>query len=129
MPGFIVNTNRAEESDDHPSERYMLTERVALVTGEDFFRLIDTIEENDMVFLYANKCGIIARGIATGESYYPAERFCGERARCMRLREFEKLSRPIQYSELPTQRILNRAVVPIPDEEAQRIWDIASGRL
>ena len=130
MPGFIVNTNRSEESDDHPSETYMLTERVALVTGgEPWFQQLDAIRESDIVLLYANDVGIVARGIATGERYNPPGRFCGERPRCMKLREFAALRSPIPHSELPVQRILNRAVVPIPDEEAKRIWDIASGRL
>lgn len=137
MPGFIVNTNRSEEPPPFPSETYMLEEGVALVTGEKvtgedpWLRLLDKIGVNDMVFLYANDEGIIARGKATGETYYPDQEFCGNPGRCLKLREFAKLSNPIKFAELPIQPppILSRAVVKISDDAAQRIWNIASGRL
>lgn len=134
MPGFIVNTNLSEEPDDHPSQTYMLTEGVALVTGgEPWFQQLEAIRESDIVFLYANNVGIIARGIAIGEPFTPPERFCGERARCMKLRKCERLSRPITFSQSWTEHGIRLpvrwAVNKIDEEKTQKIWDIASGRL
>jgi hypothetical protein len=108
----------------------MLENGVALVIGEEWFHLIDNIDENAMVFLYANDVGIVARGIATTDRYNHPENICENPARCVKLLKFAKLSNPIRHSELPIQLILNRAVVKILDDAAtQSIWDIASGRL
>jgi hypothetical protein len=110
---FIVNTNRAEEPDGHPSEAYMLEKHVALVTGVAWFSLIDVIEAGSMVFLYRNTKGIIARGIAT-EDKSPPENFSGGPARRVKLRQFDKVPQPFK-----PEHVQPKAVFEIPEDEGQ----------
>jgi hypothetical protein len=130
MRGFIVNTNRSEEPTDHLSEEYMLKHGVALVTGEEYFGKINQIEENDVVFLYANEVGIIARGLATGVPWNAEELICDCPARFMSLTQFRTLrSNPLRFSEIPGGAVVIAAVNPIGGELAQQIWDMTSKRL
>jgi hypothetical protein len=125
---FIVNTDRAAQEPDYQSEKYMLKHQVAPVTGEDFFPRINRIEENDKVFLWANRVGIVARGIATGPATDVDELIDECPARCVKLSDFDEILPPIKFCEVPPIVVM-AAVNSIRQDKAQKIWDIASGRL
>ncbi|MFD7523856.1 hypothetical protein [Paenibacillus chitinolyticus] len=60
---YIINTNKAN---NFRAENDMMTNRKCAAYHSPWKHYIDTIEANDIVYLYSNEIGIIARGIATG---------------------------------------------------------------
>ncbi|MDR0138847.1 hypothetical protein RFW18_13915 [Metabacillus idriensis] len=93
----IVNTN---QSRNPACEQDMLLKRKCSAYFKDWKHHIENIQPYDIVFLYSNKKGIIAKGLATGileiadyeghknEEYY------------MNLDRFEILKKPFPASEV-----------------------------
>jgi hypothetical protein len=63
MSTYIVNTNLTH---DKKCELDMLENKKCAAYNKPWKFYIDQIEAGDIVFLYSNATGIIARGIATG---------------------------------------------------------------
>lgn len=64
---YIINTNKSNNPKENPNdEKNMLSEEKCAAYFEPWKYKIDLIEPNDLVFLYSNENGIIARGVATG---------------------------------------------------------------
>lgn len=64
MPNtYIINTNKSYDLNSEPD---MLKNKKCAAYGEKWKKSIEQIKTNDIVFLYSNTRGIIARGMATG---------------------------------------------------------------
>ncbi|MFY4775175.1 hypothetical protein [Metabacillus sp. RGM 3146] len=61
MKAHIINTNQSSNL-----QIDMLKNQKCAAYYGNWKKLISTIKANDMVFLYSNGKGIIARGVATG---------------------------------------------------------------
>jgi hypothetical protein len=62
---YIVNTNRTNRPNGE-DELDMVTKQKCAAYFSPWKESIEAINPNDLVFLYRNQVGIIARGIATG---------------------------------------------------------------
>lgn len=103
---YVINTNKKYYSN---CELEMIQEKKCSAYYSPWKEGIDKIKANDLIFLYSNEVGIIARGVASGicevkdfngdvdEEYY------------MELDRFKNLKLPLKASEI--SRILNRNVV------------------
>ncbi|CAM3869931.1 hypothetical protein [Mesobacillus thioparans] len=94
---YIINTNKTHNPD---CEKEMLQNHKCAAFYNPWKYYIDTIEANDLVFLYSSNVGIIGRGIATGivelndyEGNENEEHF-------MYLNRFELLKRPLKAAEV-----------------------------
>jgi hypothetical protein len=94
---YILNTNK---NNNKHAEQMMLQEKKCAAFYSPWKYYIDTIEANDIVFLYSSGVGIVARGIATGiveirdyEGYPDEERY-------MNLDRFQLLNQPLSAANV-----------------------------
>jgi hypothetical protein len=87
---------------------------------------IDEIEANDMIFLYSNGHGIIARGIATGiteTSYYEGNE---DEEHYMNLDRFQLLKKPLKSSKINDiighKLKYNQTLISLPHMFGVKIW-------
>ena len=90
---FIVNTNI---SNSPVNELNMLSEEKVAAYYSPWKYSINEMEANDIVYLYSNGRGIIARGIATGI----IEKSKDQVEHYMNLDRFEKLKMPLESSKI-----------------------------
>lgn len=94
---YIVNTNR---SNNTANEQEMLTQKKVSAYYTPWKYFIDEIETGDIVFLYGNGQGIIARGIATGVVEVADIGTEEKEEHYMHLDRFEILARPLPPSKI-----------------------------
>ncbi|MCP1183995.1 hypothetical protein [Paenibacillus sp. 1781tsa1] len=89
---YIINTNKSHNPN---AENDMLNNMKCAAYYSHWKHYIDTIEANDIVYLYSNGVGIIARGIATG--IVEIDDYNGEEneEHYMHLDRFEKMNKPL----------------------------------
>lgn len=120
---YIINTNK---KNNISCEQEMINEKKCSAYYSPWKEGIEKIKANDLVFLYSNEVGIIARGSASGicetkdyegetdEEYY------------MELDRFQELRIPLKASQI--SEILNRNVVlgetqkKLDYEDGIKIW-------
>lgn len=94
---YIINTNKSNNPLD---EKNMINNMKCAAYYSPWKHYIDTIEANDIVYLYSSGEGIIARGIATGiveVSNYNNEE---NEEHYMHLNRFQELKTPLGPSEI-----------------------------
>lgn len=112
MPkAYLVNTNKSQNP---RNEAEMLEEQKVAAYYSPWKYLINHIESNDMVYLYSNGNGIIARGIGSGIVEKAGE---DDLEHYMPLLQFEKLEEP-----LPPSSILQLAQ-GVTDENYKIKWN------
>lgn len=94
---YIINTNKAHNPE---CEGDMLRNEKCAAYYNPWKYYIDTIEANDLVFLYSSSIGIIARGVATGiveiadyEGVENAEHY-------IHLNRFDRLTKPLKAADI-----------------------------
>ncbi|GAB3059165.1 hypothetical protein ACFOU0_04730 [Salinicoccus sesuvii] len=126
---YFINTNKAHNP---KSEREMVQNHKCAAYYTPWKYYIDTIEANDLVFLYSSDVGVIGRGIATGivelKDYEDNE----NEEHYMHLNRFELLEKPLKAAEV-TSVIRNTAgddfkiqwnqtMILIPHQFGIRVW-------
>jgi hypothetical protein len=91
---YLVNTNKSQNPHN---EAEMLEEQKVAAYYSPWKYLINHIEANDMVFLYSNGNGIIARGIGSGIIEKAGE---DDLEHYMPLVQFENLEEPLPPSAI-----------------------------
>ncbi|OBZ10926.1 hypothetical protein [Bacillus sp. FJAT-26390] len=94
---YIINTNKTHNPNDEP---LMLQNEKCAAYYTPWKYYIDTIEANDIVYLYSNDTGIIARGIATGIVETADYNGDVNEEHYMNLNRFERLATPLRADEL-----------------------------
>ncbi|EIV7688707.1 hypothetical protein MA092_002777 [Salmonella enterica] len=104
---FILNTNKTNSKSDH---ELMINEGIAAAFEDGYIGKIDRIKKGDVVFLYESGKGIIACGIATGESIdeEEPEKYGHKSMRYQYLKNFRRLSSPVSAKEV--KRIVGRSI-------------------
>lgn len=94
---YIVNTNKSNNIVD---EAEMLKKKKCAAYYSPWKFYIDEIEANDLVLLYSNSKGIIARGIATGVPETADYQGEVDEERYMELDRFQILKSPLDASKI-----------------------------
>ncbi|MEY2195746.1 hypothetical protein AB7942_23880 [Neobacillus sp. BF23-41] len=94
---YIINTNK---NNNINAEQTMLQEAKCAAYYTPWKYYIDTIEANDIVFLYSSGVGIVARGIATGIVEVRDYEGQPDEERYMYLDRFELLNRPLSAASV-----------------------------
>ena len=94
---YIVNTNQKHNLN---SEQDMIKNEKCATYYAPWKFYIDEIEANDIVFLYSNKKGIIARGIATGIPEITDYEGNPDEEHYMNLNRFQVMDKPLPASEI-----------------------------
>lgn len=104
---FILNTNKTNSKSDH---ELMINEGIAAAFEDGYIGKINRIKKGDVVFLYESGKGIIACGIATGESIdeEEPEKYGHKSMRYQYLKNFRRLSSPVSAKEV--KRIVGRSI-------------------
>ncbi|MEH7250422.1 hypothetical protein V7114_27085 [Neobacillus niacini] len=100
---YIINTNLTNRPGGE-TERDMLKNEKCAAYFSPWKERINQIQPNDLVFLYSNGTGIIARGIATGvveiADYMNEDGLHINEEYYMYLNRFETLSSPVSSSDI-----------------------------
>lgn len=104
---FILNTNKTNSKSDH---ELMINDGIAATFEDGYIGKIDRIQKGDIVFLYESGQGIIACGIATGESIdeEEPEKYGHKSMRYQYLKNFRRFSSPVSAKEV--KRIVGRSI-------------------
>ncbi|CAH2714783.1 hypothetical protein BACCIP111895_01959 [Neobacillus rhizosphaerae] len=94
---YIINTNK---NNDINAEQTMLQEEKCAAFYTPWKYYIDTIEANDIVFLYSSGVGIVARGIATGIVEVRDYGGQPDEERYMYLNRFQLLNQPLSAANV-----------------------------
>ncbi len=94
---YLVNTNK---TNNPQNESEMIGEKKVSAYYSPWKYYIDEIEANDLVFLYSNNKGIIARGIATGIVEVKDVDGDPDEEHYMHLNRFEELKVPLSPSKI-----------------------------
>lgn len=120
---YIINTNKKY---DPNSEIEMLNDKKCAAYYSPWKEDIDGIQVNDLIFLYSNKVGIIARGTASGISEVKDYHRYVDEEHYMELDRFQKLKEPLTSSSINkivgNNIILNQTQKPINYEDGLKIW-------
>ncbi|WP_456273156.1 hypothetical protein [Bacillus sp. AK031] len=127
MPkAYLVNTNKSQNPHNEPE---MLEEQKVAAYYSPWKYLINHIEANDMVYLYSNGNGIIARGFGSGIIEKAGE---DDLEHNMPLLQFEQLDEPLPPSAIvqiaqgvtdENYRIKwNQTLIPLQPFIGEEIW-------
>jgi hypothetical protein len=94
---YIINTDQSHKPN---AESDMLKKQKCAAYYNPWKFCIDVIEVNDIVFLYSNGKGIIARGIATGIPEIADFEGNPDEEHYMNLDRFQILEKPLPASEI-----------------------------
>ncbi|PGY09124.1 hypothetical protein COE25_18835 [Bacillus sp. AFS031507] len=112
---YIINTNLTNMPNGE-TERDMLKNEKCAAYFSPWKERIEQIQPNDLVFLYSNGKGIIARGIATGvveiADYQNKEGLHIDEEYYMNLNQFVRLSNPVSSADI--NEIVGNSVVLAP---------------
>jgi hypothetical protein len=126
---YIINTNWANRPGGE-TERDMLQNEKCSAYYSPWKEKIQHIQPNDLVFLYRNKKGIIARGIASGvveiADYLDKDGLHEDEEYYMNLNRFERLSKPVSSTAINeivgSQIVLAPTMVQLDYERGLKIW-------
>ncbi len=94
---YIINTNK---NNNINAEQVMLQQEKCAAFYSPWKYYIDTIEANDIVFLYSSGIGIVARGIATGIVEVADYEGNKDEERYMYLNRFQLLNQPLSAANV-----------------------------
>lgn len=94
---YLVNTNK---TNSNKNETEMINEEKVAAYYSPWKYFIDEIEAGDIIYLYSNGNGIIARGIATGIVELRDLENCVAGEHYMHLERFEKLKIPVHSTDI-----------------------------
>ena len=94
---YLINTNK---NNNPAAEIEMIQHEKCAAYYSPWKYYIDTIEANDLVFLYSSDVGIIARGIATGIVEVKDYNNAIDEEHYMHLSRFEILEKPLKAAEV-----------------------------
>jgi hypothetical protein len=94
---YIINTNKKHNPE---CEFEMLSNQKCSAFYNPWKYYIDTIEANDIVYLYSSNTGIIARGIATGIVEVQDYEGNNNEEHYMHLDRFEVLKTPLKAADI-----------------------------
>ena len=125
MPkAYIINTNKSNKEYDYESDMINNEKCAAYFSPEK--EKIDRIEASDIVFLYSNNNGIIARGMATGLVEVAECQGIEDEEHYMHLNRFELISPAVESvtinKETDSVIVLNRTVIEVPYDKALKLW-------
>ncbi|MDN4616822.1 hypothetical protein QCD85_01845 [Paenibacillus sp. PsM32] len=103
---YIINTNT---TNGNQHEQEMLDDKKCAAYYGPWKHYIDTIEANDIIFLYSNNKGIIARGVATGIVETKDYNGYSEEEHYMYLDRFEVLQIPLKADKI--KNLLTEATI------------------
>ncbi|PIC70814.1 hypothetical protein CSV77_05750 [Sporosarcina sp. P16b] len=126
---YIVNTNK---SNNTVNEQEMITQQKVSAYYTPWKYFIDEIEAGDIVYLYGNGQGIIARGIATGVVEVADIGTQTDEEHYMHLERFEILEHPLAPSKITeiaqtatdSKYILkwNQTMIHLPNFLGLKVW-------
>lgn len=120
---YIVNTNK---SNNPNCEADMINKEKCAAYYSPWKYYIDEIEPNDIVFLYSNRNGIIARGIATGITEVADYEGNLDEEHYMNLDRFQVLSVPLEPSKIKElvdlKLIFNQTLITLPHSFGIVLW-------
>ncbi|OLS40816.1 hypothetical protein [Bacillus sp. MRMR6] len=112
---YIINTNLSNRPGGE-TERDMLENEKCAAYFSPWKERLHQIQPNDLVFLYSNGSGIIARGMATGvveiANYCNEDGLHVDEEYYMHLNRFERLNHPVPSSHI--NEIVGYSVVLAP---------------
>ncbi|MCH6265320.1 hypothetical protein [Neobacillus citreus] len=128
---YIINTNRANRPGGE-AERDMLNNEKCSAYFSPWKEKINQIQPNDLVFLYRNGKGIIARGLATGvveiADYHNDDGWHENEEYFMHLNRFEKLRKAVSSSSINdivgSRVVLSPTMVQMEYERGLKIWQV-----
>ncbi|UZN01403.1 hypothetical protein ACE1MS_22775 (plasmid) [Lysinibacillus sp. fkY74-1] len=94
---YLVNTNKTHNAQN---ENEMINEKKVAAYYSPWKYFIDEIEAGDIIYLYSNSRGIIARGIATGIVEICDVSNSINEEHYMKLERFELLKSPLSSSKI-----------------------------
>ncbi|URZ16623.1 hypothetical protein [Clostridium felsineum] len=120
---YIINTNKSNNRND---EDNMIEKKKCSAYYAPWKYYIDEIETNDLVFLYSNGKGIIARGIATGIPEIDDYNESINEEHYMELDRFQILEQPLpaaQITKLVGHDIkYNQTVISLAYKFGLQVW-------
>ena len=96
---FLLNTNKRHDVTDQDD---MLQNHIAAAYYDPWKKCIDRIKKDDYVFLYENGVGIIAYGVASGETLKKEKNGDPDECYYQKLSEFTVLKTPIDSHRIKT---------------------------
>ncbi|MEH7503827.1 hypothetical protein V7152_17745 [Neobacillus drentensis] len=121
---FIINTNK--KASGTINELDMLHKEKCAAYYSPWKNKIDRIEPNDLVFLYSNGRGIIARGIATGVLEVADYKGQVDEEHYMHLNRFEQLNQFLESTDINniigSNVVLNRTMIELPYDDGLKVW-------
>ncbi|MEH6996368.1 hypothetical protein V7075_27310 [Neobacillus drentensis] len=126
---YIINTNRTNRPGGE-TERDMLKNEKCSAYFSPWKERISQIQPNDLVFLYSNGTGIIARGVATGVmeigEYLNDDGLHINEEYYMHLNRFERIGRPVPSSDINdivgNHVVLAQTMVSMDYDRGLKIW-------
>ncbi|MFT5622302.1 MAG: hypothetical protein ACI9FZ_000222 [Bacteroidia bacterium] len=103
---YLLNTNKRNNAQDG---KWMLDQKAAAAFYNPWKRHINSLKENDVVFLYENGVGIVAYGWATGETEVADYQGDSGETHFQKLLKFEILAEPLKAREI--KKLLNYDLV------------------
>lgn len=103
---YIINTNKKNNSN---CESEMIHKQKCAAYYSPWKEKIDAIQADDLIFLYSNEIGIIARGVSSGISEVKDYEGKTDEEHYMELDRFKKLTTPLASNKINI--ILQRTVV------------------
>ena len=120
---YIINTNQSNNPSCEPD---MLKNEKCAAYYSPWKYYVDEIEANDIVFLYSNGKGIIARGIATGITETADYEDNIDEEHYMNLSRFQVLStslEPSKITEIVGHKLMfNQTVISLPHRFGINVW-------
>ncbi|MGN4584278.1 hypothetical protein [Bacillus cereus group sp. MYBK228-1] len=127
---YIINTNLTHNQN---CEQQMLQQEKCAAYYSPWKHYISLIRPNDLVFLYSNGKGIIARGIATGIVEIADYEGVPEAEHYMQLNSFTQLTIPMSPSAIKETLkhkdekfniIFNQTMIALPDVFGSHLWQV-----
>lgn len=126
---YIINTNRTNRPYGE-DEQDMIRNQKCAAYFSPWKEGIEWIQLGDLVFLYRNQKGIIARGVATGipelDDYTNDEGFHEDEQIYMHLDRFEVLSEPMPAALINEivgySVVFGQTRIPVKYESALKVW-------
>lgn len=120
---YIVNTNKTNNPN---CEADMIQNAKCAAYYSPWKYYIDEIEPNDIVFLYSNSKGIIARGIATGITEVADYEGNPDEEHYMYLDRFQVLNIPLESSKIKDiiklKLMYNQTLITLPHRFGIDLW-------
>ncbi|MCK6206079.1 MULTISPECIES: hypothetical protein [Bacillaceae] len=127
---YLINTNRSG-CPNGSDERDMLANAKCAAYFSPWKEKIKKLQEGDLVFLYSNKRGIIARGVATGivqaADHGDEHELHLDEEFYMRLHDFDVLSFPMPAADIRQaagyRMVFGQTLTPMKAQTGKTIWE------